>query len=107
MFYDGSRCTYCGRCADVCPEKAIEMSPAYQLACSDKDDVTTRLDLFMLTCQRCGRCYGMENSNAIDRLGLSGFRYDSLQTRAMLKKTTDKLSLSMLDETETYKRPVK
>ena len=34
----------------------------------------------MLTCQRCGRCYDMEKTNVIDRLGLTGFRYDSLES---------------------------
>ena len=28
LLYDGARCTYCGRCADVCPEKAIAMTAA-------------------------------------------------------------------------------
>lgn len=107
MLYDGSRCTYCGRCADVCPEDAITMSPQYQLACSDKEDITTRLELFMMTCQRCGRCYEMENTNAIDRIDLKGFRYDNLEHRAVIRKTTETFSLEALAETEKYQRPSK
>jgi hydrogenase-4 component H len=106
MFYDGSRCTYCGRCADVCPEDAIRMSEAYQLACDSQEDVTTRMELFMLTCQRCGRCYEMETKNPLDRLGLTGFRYDSLETRAVVRKSTERLSTGMLEKTERYERPV-
>ncbi|MCK7478175.1 MAG: 4Fe-4S binding protein [Candidatus Moduliflexus flocculans] len=60
LLYDGSRCTYCGRCADVCPEKAIAMSDRFEQATDDRNDITETLELFMLTCQRCGRCYDME-----------------------------------------------
>lgn len=105
MLYDGSRCTYCGRCADVCPEDAITMTNAFQMACDDKQDITTRMELFMMTCQRCGRCYEMENTNAIDRIDLKGFRYDNLEQRAMIRKTTETLSMDMLAETENYARP--
>lgn len=105
MLYDGSRCTYCGRCADVCPEKAITMSPAFELACAERQDITTRLELFMLTCQRCGRCYDMETHNAIDRLGMKGFRYDNLEARAMIKKTSPQLSPELTEATSHYARP--
>ena len=30
--YLGRRCTYCGRCAEVCPEKAITMSQDFETA---------------------------------------------------------------------------
>jgi len=106
MLYDGSRCTYCGRCADVCPEDAIRMSDSYQLATGEKDDVTTRMELFMLTCQRCGRCYELETKNAVDRLDLRGFRYDSIETRAVIRKKTERFSLETLEETKRYERPV-
>ena len=107
MLYDGSRCTYCGRCADLCPEKAIVMSPAFELACDQKEDVTTRLELFMLTCQRCGRCYEMENKNAIDRMSMTGFRYDHLEQRAMIKKSSALFSPEMIAQTSHYARPEK
>ena len=45
----------------------------------------------MLTCQRCGRCYDMETTNAIDKLGLTGYRYDSLEARTVLRRATDTL----------------
>jgi hydrogenase-4 component H len=105
MFYDGSRCTYCGRCADVCPEKAITMSESFELATDDGEDITTRLELFMLTCQRCGRCYELERTNALDRLHMRGFRYDNLQARAMVKKTSPQWSAAVRDECERYERP--
>ena len=107
MLYDGTRCTYCGRCADVCPEDAITMSNTFQTASDDKDDVTTRMELFMMTCQRCGRCYEMENSNAIDRLDLKGFRYDNLEQRALIRKSSETFAPDLLAETEGYQRPMK
>jgi hydrogenase-4 component H len=107
MLYDGSRCTYCGRCADVCPEKAITISTEFELATGDREDVTERLELFMLTCQRCGRCYDMENTNAIERMDLRGYRYDSLETRALIRKTTDQFDRELFEATKNYQRPVK
>ncbi len=107
MLYDASRCTYCGRCAEVCPEDAITMTTRFELATEDREDITERLELFMLTCQRCGRCYGMENSNVLERMDLQGYRYDSLETRAMIRKTTYTFDEDLLKETEVYKRPTK
>ena len=107
MLYDGSRCTYCGRCADLCPEDAITMSNDFQTACDKKEDTTTRIELFMMTCQRCGRCYEMEKTNAIDRIDLKGFRYDNLEQRALIRRTTDSFSPEVLRETERYQRPTK
>ena len=105
LFYDGARCTYCGRCADVCPEKAIAMTGRFEQATDDRNDITENLELFMLTCQRCGRCYDMETPNAIDKLGLTGYRYDSLEARTVLRKATDTFQPEELGKTERYERP--
>lgn len=105
MLYDGSRCTYCGRCADVCPEGAITMSADFETASDHREDLTTRLELFMLTCQRCGRCYEMENRNVLDRLDLAGYRYDNLEARAMIRKTSAQWSEDLLRDSENYSRP--
>lgn len=107
MLYDASRCAYCGRCADVCPEKAIKMTKNFELATGAKEDINTRLELFMLTCQRCGRCYDMETTNKIDRLDLLGYRYDNLEKRAMIRKTTDQFDKDLFEKTKTYERPAK
>lgn len=105
MVYDGTRCTYCGRCADVCPEDAISMSGMFELATAERKDLDTTMELFMLTCQRCGRCYDMEVSNYIDRLDLKGYRYDSLEARAVIRKTSEIFDPVLLEKTENYKRP--
>jgi len=74
--YLGRRCTYCGRCADVCPEKAITMSHDFETATEKIVDLQQRLDLFMSTCQRCGRCFG--EPSPLERLKLKGYRFDDL-----------------------------
>ena len=107
LLYDGSRCMYCGRCADVCPEDAIAMTEQFELATNDREDITQNLELFMLTCRRCGRCYDMEITNLIDRLDLKGFRYDSLQARTVLRRTSEQFEPRILRETESFKRPHK
>jgi hydrogenase-4 component H len=76
--YLGRRCTYCGRCADVCPEGAITMSREFETATDDIGDMHQRLELFMSTCQRCGRCF--REPSALDQLKLKGFRADEIQT---------------------------
>ncbi|MCJ7487942.1 MAG: 4Fe-4S binding protein [Candidatus Aminicenantes bacterium] len=105
MVYDGARCTYCGRCADVCPEDAITMTEQFELATGDRDDVTVTMELFMLTCQRCGRCYNMETTNMIDKMGLKGFRYDHLEMRAVIPGATERFEAKSLEESDRYKRP--
>ena len=74
--YLGRRCTYCGRCADVCPEKAITMSPDFENATNDITDMQQRLELFMGTCQRCGRCF--KEPGPLEQLMMKGYRLDEL-----------------------------
>jgi hydrogenase-4 component H len=74
--YVGSRCTYCGRCAEVCPEKAISMSHDFEQATGNASDLRQRLELFMSTCQRCGRCF--KTVGALESLKLPGYRCDDL-----------------------------
>ena len=79
--YLGRRCTYCGRCAEVCPEKAITMSQDYETATNKIGDLEQRLDLFMSTCQRCGRCF--KETSPLEQLKLKGYRFDDLAQRAL------------------------
>jgi hydrogenase-4 component H len=89
--YLGRRCTYCGRCAEVCPEKAITMSLEFETATNDIHDLQQQLDMFMSTCQRCGRCY--KEPNPLEQLMMKGYRFDALEddrwiyrSRAYLEK---------------------
>ena len=77
--YVGHRCTYCGRCAEVCPEKAITMSPEFETSTNDIGDAQQRLELFMSTCQRCGRCF--KDESALEKLKLTGYRFDNLASQ--------------------------
>ena len=75
--YLGRRCTYCGRCADVCPEKAITMSQEFENATNAIGDIQQTLELFMSTCQRCGRCF--KEPSPLEQLKMKGYRFDDLQ----------------------------
>jgi hydrogenase-4 component H len=75
--YLGRRCTYCGRCAEVCPEKAITMSHEFENGTNNIGDLGQRLELFMSTCQRCGRCF--KGSGPLEALKMKGFRLDDLK----------------------------
>jgi hydrogenase-4 component H len=75
--YLGRRCTYCGRCADVCPEKAITMSNEFENGTNAVTDISQKLDIFMSTCQRCGRCF--KGAQVLDELKMKGYRFDDLQ----------------------------
>jgi hydrogenase-4 component H len=59
----------------------------------------------MATCNRCGRCYDHEKTNAIDKMNQRGYRYDSIEFRAVLPYSTEQLDTKLLDKTMTYKRP--
>jgi hydrogenase-4 component H len=66
------RCTYCARCAEVCPEEAIEVTKEFETATNDIQDMHMRVEVFMSTCQRCGRCF--EPPTPLDRLTVTGMR---------------------------------
>jgi hydrogenase-4 component H len=74
--YLGRRCTYCGRCADLCPEKAITMSAEFENGTDKISDIQQELEIFMGTCQRCGRCF--KTDGALDQLMMKGYRKDAL-----------------------------
>ena len=74
--YIGRRCAYCGRCAELCPEKAITMSHEYENASESPHDILQDFGVWMSTCQRCGRCYKF--GGALDALMMTGYRGDDL-----------------------------
>jgi hydrogenase-4 component H len=76
--YAGRRCTYCGRCADVCPEKAITLSQDFETGTDSIHDNQQRLEIFMSTCQRCGRCF--TEPSVLEELKMKGYRLDDLAT---------------------------
>jgi hydrogenase-4 component H len=88
--YLGRRCTYCGRCADVCPEKAITMSPEYENATDNIGDIQQQIELFMSTCQRCGRCF--KEPAFLEQLKLKGYRFDDAQHERWILRSQAYLS---------------
>lgn len=74
--YLGRRCAYCGRCADVCPEKAITMAREFETATNRIRDIEQRLEVFMGTCQRCGRCF--KGQGPLEALKMKGYRFDDV-----------------------------
>jgi hydrogenase-4 component H len=105
LLYDASRCTYCGRCAEICPEDAITMTGRFEQATDNREDLTERLEIYMMTCGRCGRCFDMEITGALDRLSSRGYRYDNLERRAVIPKKSERFEPRLLRETEDYERP--
>ncbi len=83
--YLGRRCTYCGRCADVCPEKAITMSMEFENGTNQISDLGQKLELFMSTCQRCGRCF--KGAGTIEELKMKGYRTDDLQSERWIYRS--------------------
>ena len=95
--YLGRRCTYCGRCADLCPEKAITMSHEFENGTDKITDLGQRMELFMSTCQRCGRCY-KDYPQALDALKMKGFRQDDLEEDRWVFRSTAYLKQPVVDD---------
>lgn len=83
--YLGRRCAYCGRCADLCPEKAITMSEEFENATDQIGDIQQNLELFMSTCQRCGRCF--KEPTPLEQLKLKGYRFDDLRNERWINRS--------------------
>jgi len=61
----------------------------------------------MMTCQRCGRCYDLEIKNSLDKLQTLGYRYDSLEVRKVIRRSSAEFEPEFLEKTVTYQRPEK
>jgi hydrogenase-4 component H len=66
------RCTYCGRCQEVCPESAITLTQEFETSTDSAGDMYIRLEVFMGTCRRCGRCF--VPPTPLERMMEVGFR---------------------------------
>jgi hydrogenase-4 component H len=74
------RCTYCGRCAEVCPEGALTQSQQFETATDDAGDLYMRIEVFMGSCQRCGRCF--PPPTPLEAMKRPGFRNDAIGGRS-------------------------
>lgn len=70
--FELERCVHCGRCEEVCPEDAITLDREFETATTDNRQLRIRAEIFMSTCQRCGRCY--VPPTALDEMQVIGFR---------------------------------
>lgn len=66
------RCIFCARCTEVCSEGAVELIFEFELSTKEKSDLVDKLEVYMATCQRCGRCF--TPANPLDRMMVTGFR---------------------------------
>ena len=48
------------------------MTFEFELSTNDRRDLIDRLEVYMATCQRCGRCF--TPANPLDRMMVTGFR---------------------------------
>ena len=94
--YLGRRCTYCGRCADLCPEKAITMSHEFENATGHVSDLHQRLELFMSTCQRCGRCFKAES--VLENFKMKGYRFDDIASERWIFRSRAYFSDPVADD---------
>ncbi len=74
--YTLGRCTYCGSCRDVCPEQAVQMSPLFETATPQIDDINIIIRLKLLTCRECGATIATQRmakrvENALHEAGYS------------------------------------
>ena len=56
----------------------MSISHEYESGTGDIGDLGQRLELFMSTCQRCGRCF--QEPSALERLKMKGYRFDELES---------------------------
>jgi hydrogenase-4 component H len=74
------RCTYCARCVEVCAEKAVTVTPQFETATNDARDVRVRVEVYMGSCQRCGRCF--TPPTPLDKMMVTGFREAEVEEKA-------------------------
>jgi hydrogenase-4 component H len=53
------------------------MSKEFENATDSIGDIGQRLELFMSTCQRCGRCF--TEKSPLEQLKMKGYRFDDIQ----------------------------
>jgi len=66
------RCIYCGRCEEVCEEGAIHLTDQFETSTDNKEDLHVSIEIYMGSCQRCGRCFTPEHP--LDKMIVAEFR---------------------------------
>ncbi|EFP9595533.1 hydrogenase 4 subunit H [Shigella sonnei] len=59
------RCIYCGRCEEVCPTRAIQLTNNFELTVTNKADLYTRATFHLQRCSRCERPFAPQKTVAL------------------------------------------
>ena len=65
------------------------MSHDFETATASAGDLQQRLELFMSTCQRCGRCFTAPTP--LEALKLTGYRFDDLEKERWVRRALARL----------------
>jgi len=60
------KCIFCGRCQDICPEKAITLSEKFELATRDKNQALVSIKFNLKKCEKCGT--PITTTNQLDKI---------------------------------------
>ncbi len=74
FLFELGRCTFCAMCRDACPQEAIELTPQFELATPDKNDLRFSMTFRLAHCVECGQGVNTERvvNAARERLILEG-----------------------------------
>ena len=61
------------------------MSQDFETATDQIGDLQQHLELFMSTCQRCGRCF--REPSPLEQLKLKGYRFDDLENQRVVLRS--------------------
>jgi hydrogenase-4 component H len=53
--FELGRCTFCAPCRDVCPQKAITLTPQFETATPNISDLQIRFVFKLVHCRECGQ----------------------------------------------------
>ncbi|BEV70891.1 MULTISPECIES: formate hydrogenlyase complex iron-sulfur subunit [unclassified Paludibacterium] len=75
------RCIFCGRCEEVCPTHAIALTPEFELAVANKDDLLQKATFRLQDCAVCGQPFApaREVGYVMDLLRQSGLPLSEAQ----------------------------
>ena len=60
LLFELGRCTFCAACRDACPQEAIVLTPQFELATTDKNDLRFSMTFRLAHCSVCGQAINTE-----------------------------------------------
>ena len=49
-----TKCIFCGRCQEICPQEAISLTKEFELASTSKNNLKVTIEHNLLKCENCG-----------------------------------------------------